>query len=184
MKRCPQCDFVYEDDQALCDMDGSELASAPTSSLSLLPDRLPPTSTPPAKPRRKNFVGLALAVSCIAVVSSVYYGYRHGSVPESTANAAVTVLPAQPSIMTEQASPAPSPTPTPVAVQSKPTRAQASNRAVSVGRPAPTPAPTPKARPAPRRTEKPTELRNAPPKKQTGLVSLLKKAGRALKKPF
>ncbi|MDQ6651708.1 MAG: hypothetical protein M3Y84_03080 [Acidobacteriota bacterium] len=25
MKLCPQCDFIYEDDQSLCDMDGSEL---------------------------------------------------------------------------------------------------------------------------------------------------------------
>ena len=25
MKRCPQCDFIYEDDQSLCDMDGREL---------------------------------------------------------------------------------------------------------------------------------------------------------------
>ena len=22
MKRCPQCEFIYEDDQSLCDMDG------------------------------------------------------------------------------------------------------------------------------------------------------------------
>ena len=28
MKRCPQCDFVYEDDQSFCDMDGSELFHA------------------------------------------------------------------------------------------------------------------------------------------------------------
>ena len=25
MKRCPQCEFIYEDDQTLCDMDGKEL---------------------------------------------------------------------------------------------------------------------------------------------------------------
>ena len=22
MKKCPQCEFIYEDDQSLCDMDG------------------------------------------------------------------------------------------------------------------------------------------------------------------
>jgi hypothetical protein len=26
MKRCPQCEFIYEDDQNLCDMDGAELS--------------------------------------------------------------------------------------------------------------------------------------------------------------
>lgn len=25
MKRCPLCDFIYEDDQSVCDMDGIEL---------------------------------------------------------------------------------------------------------------------------------------------------------------
>ena len=27
MKLCPKCDFIYEDDQAFCDMDGKELTS-------------------------------------------------------------------------------------------------------------------------------------------------------------
>ncbi len=27
MKRCPQCEFIYEDDQSTCDMDGTTLAS-------------------------------------------------------------------------------------------------------------------------------------------------------------
>ena len=30
MKRCSQCDFIYEDDQNLCDMDGHELVYEPT----------------------------------------------------------------------------------------------------------------------------------------------------------
>ncbi|CAN5537632.1 hypothetical protein BH20ACI3_BH20ACI3_34730 [soil metagenome] len=29
MKRCPQCDFIYEDEQHLCDMDGYELVYEP-----------------------------------------------------------------------------------------------------------------------------------------------------------
>jgi hypothetical protein len=29
MKHCPQCDFIYEDDQSVCDMDGKELVSDP-----------------------------------------------------------------------------------------------------------------------------------------------------------
>ena len=30
MKLCPQCDFIYEDDQTLCDMDGKPLVFTPT----------------------------------------------------------------------------------------------------------------------------------------------------------
>jgi hypothetical protein len=31
MKLCPQCDFIYEDDQIVCDMDGKDLVSDPTT---------------------------------------------------------------------------------------------------------------------------------------------------------
>lgn len=34
MKLCPQCEFIYEDSQALCDMDGQELVYEPTISVS------------------------------------------------------------------------------------------------------------------------------------------------------
>jgi hypothetical protein len=30
MKLCPQCDFIYEDDQGFCDMDGKQLVYEPT----------------------------------------------------------------------------------------------------------------------------------------------------------
>ena len=30
MKLCPQCDFIYENDQSLCDMDGADLVYDPT----------------------------------------------------------------------------------------------------------------------------------------------------------
>jgi hypothetical protein len=29
MKRCSQCDFIFEDDQELCDFDGTELTTFP-----------------------------------------------------------------------------------------------------------------------------------------------------------
>ena len=36
MKRCPQCEFIYEDDQKCCDMDGIDLVFAqPTTSVAL-----------------------------------------------------------------------------------------------------------------------------------------------------
>ena len=184
MKRCPQCEFVYEDDQTLCDMDGSELASAPTSSLSLLPNIMPPPPDPPVKPRRKSFVLLALAALCASVLPPAYYTYTHRRVPESTASAPKTVLPAQPHTTTEQAPSAPSPTPAPVPVQPRAAKVRAIHQAVSIARPAPTRAPTPNAKPAPQRGERQSEIKNAQPKRESGLVSILKKTGRALKKPF
>ena len=30
MKLCSQCEFIYEDDQELCDMDGAQLVYEPT----------------------------------------------------------------------------------------------------------------------------------------------------------
>ena len=32
MKLCPQCEFIYEDDQNTCDMDGKELVFDPAQS--------------------------------------------------------------------------------------------------------------------------------------------------------
>ena len=82
MKLCPQCDFIYEDDQSVCDMDGKELVSNPgrvvteqdfATLVSATPvpvsDGLPMES---AGRRRRNFalvtaVGLVLAALFIVI---------------------------------------------------------------------------------------------------------------------
>jgi hypothetical protein len=50
MKRCSQCEFIYEDDQSVCDMDGQTLtpdcAFPVLSSLSALPEKPAPIATP------------------------------------------------------------------------------------------------------------------------------------------
>ena len=82
MKLCPQCDFIYEDDQSVCDMDGKELVSNPgrvvteqdfatlvSATPVLVSDGLPMES---AGRRRRNFalvtaVGLVLAALFIVI---------------------------------------------------------------------------------------------------------------------
>ena len=88
MKLCPQCDFIYEDDQSVCDMDGKELVSNPgrvvteqdfatlvSATPVLVSDGLQMES---AGRRRRNFalvtaVGLVLA----ALVIVIYLARTH-----------------------------------------------------------------------------------------------------------
>ncbi len=67
MKRCPQCEFIYEDDQNRCDMDGIDLIfDNPTTSLT------PPKPAPRAKvnnSRRSvlSICGVVLGVLVFAI---------------------------------------------------------------------------------------------------------------------
>ena len=86
MKHCPQCDFIYEDDQNVCDMDGKELVSdsatvvnEPSFAMPPLPD--PETDAAPSQSparRWRNFalvtvVGFVIA----ALVVAVYLARTH-----------------------------------------------------------------------------------------------------------
>lgn len=46
MKLCPQCDFIYEDDQSVCDMDGKELVSDPATVVTEQGFATPVSATP------------------------------------------------------------------------------------------------------------------------------------------
>ena len=105
MKRCPQCDFVYEDDQSLCDMDGSELFHAaqtlplpPLESVATEPASiaLGPASQP-VKTKRTSFAVTAIAaVVLMTVLFMVYYAVTHrsrGNSNRSVARATTTQLP-------------------------------------------------------------------------------------------
>ena len=75
MKLCPQCDFIYEDDQRFCDMDGKELVHnpAPVSQPNVV-NQSSPTSKLAAGRRT---IGLAVAVIVGVVLtalgSAVYF---------------------------------------------------------------------------------------------------------------
>jgi hypothetical protein len=72
MKRCPQCEFIYEDDQSLCDMDGKTLVSD-----SREPD-LPRantagTSLPIQNSRLRSVMALLAALILATVLFLVFY---------------------------------------------------------------------------------------------------------------
>src|ERR1044072_7301573 len=75
MKLCPQCDFIYEDDQGLCDMDGRELVyhSVPLAvgqSLAV-PTRL--TISLPEHSQPNRFPLLLIGAVVLALLLSVLY---------------------------------------------------------------------------------------------------------------
>lgn len=95
MKRCPQCEFIYEDDQNCCDMDGIDLVF----------DHPTPSPTPP-KPitqgKRNNsrrsllsFIGVVFGVVIFAVgyaslERAVTVSSEPASAPQVTANQPAT----------------------------------------------------------------------------------------------
>ena len=63
MKRCPHCEFIYDDDQSLCDMDGNQLVH--DSALTALAC----TSSGTLQPTRVNLIKRILLVTGVAVSS-------------------------------------------------------------------------------------------------------------------
>ena len=70
MKRCPQCEFIYEDDQSCCDMDGIDLVfDNPTASTALA------TMDSPAKPirfRRSAVISICAVILGVLVLAIGY----------------------------------------------------------------------------------------------------------------
>ena len=70
MKRCPQCYFIYEDDQGVCDMDGEALVHDPRSFAVTVN---PATRRGLVKSPLKHFMVLVTAFLLAAVLVVVYY---------------------------------------------------------------------------------------------------------------
>lgn len=226
MKRCPECEFLYEDEQERCDMDGTVLRFT-----SFLPPLTPPR--PVARPAEKSIWG-GLTIPLLALViigtivmilyratpstfsSSSGLKHRSGSKPELKSPASdtphvitapVIAAEAAEEVMVSQARPKPNAVKTrqvapadespilvapfhvrmepvaPVNNVPKPVTSQPSPGAAAGQKPSATsysitahPAPPP-ASPVPQ--SKPQSQN-----KESGFKSLLKKAGRVLKKPF
>jgi hypothetical protein len=113
VKLCPQCAFIYEDDQRLCDMDGTELVhDAPTV---LEPRFTPPTrltisleatpaSLPAESPSRRSPVPLVLLVVLATLLSLVIFAQVYRS---RSGHALQTPQPAQ--LATQDIAPQPTP---------------------------------------------------------------------------
>lgn len=167
MKRCPLCDFLYEDDQRSCDMDGIELVS---ESVALLAPAQVATRRPGGllMARRRLLllllVGLVLAGGAI----SVY----HLSTDRTAAGPVLAATPVPAPTPAPTAAPTPAPTPAP------------SSDAAETGTAAPPARPSPARPRAARVKEAKPRPESASKKNESKVGSLLKKTGRVLKKPF
>lgn len=180
MKRCPQCEFIYEDDQSLCDMDGALLVfdSRTLPNLhALAPVDVPsvPVATK-AHWRHRTFPAMA-ALILATVFSLVYFvSTQRGAAPPM--NVPSVTLPASKLAAPVEANPTPEP-PAPAA------ESVAAPAAKEEAKPATQPAPKAKAQP----TAKSSTTTQPKPAEETKkddskVGSILKKTGRILKKPF
>jgi hypothetical protein len=181
MKRCPQCEFIYEDDQSLCDMDGVLLVfdSRTLPNVHALATVTGPI--PEKGQRRSRMVPAFASVILMLVIASVYYVTALRPTAGEFSPATVTsAQPEPPAPVTEAPAVVPEPTaeaneaqpPAPVAAEKRETRTESS--------------PKPAAAPARKAVGQPTTTSATPePKKDDSKVgSILKKTGRILKKPF
>ena len=170
MKRCPQCEFIYEDDQSLCDMDGVLLVLDARTLPNL--HALTTVSHPPPKAHRKNRTVPAFASIVLALVlGMVYYvSTRRPSYTPDIPPLTLSAAPAPIAILT----PEPTPEPEPPKEKTK-QPIQPIKKLAAKGTPVST-----KTTPVSTNTKRIEE----PKKEDSKVNSILKKTGRILKKPF
>ena len=160
MKRCPKCEFIYEDDQSLCDMDGVLLV---LDSRTLPNHHALQTVPAPARTTGKRnravpafaTLILALVLGMVYYVSTQRQGAQYADIPAQP----IATTTSQPVLEVREPQPEP---PKPV------TTAAAIPVKKAPAKPAPVPA-------KPKVEEK---------KEESKVGNLLKKTGRLLKKPF
>lgn len=186
MKRCPQCEFIYEDDQSLCDMDGVLLVldSRTLPNLALAPVDAPMAATTSKAPwRHRTFPAMA-ALILATVLSLVYFvstNQRPVPAPSAVSGASIAVPPAE--------LPAPGDTnqviPPPVPEDNSDAQPEESEKPKEETKPAANKAPAPAPASAKKAVSKTAETKPAEETKKDNKVgSILKKTGRILKKPF
>ena len=174
MKRCPQCEFIYEDDQSLCDMDGVLLVFDSRN----LPNPHALATRPDRPQQRRNRAVPAFATLILALVlGMVYYvsTQRKATQPvidTPAPSAATTSIPVPEISPTPEAQPA-EVSQVPPAEEPKPAPTKQSAAAAA--------APVKKASVKPANTAAPTP---EPKKNDSKVGSFFKKTGRILKKPF
>ena len=181
MKRCPQCEFIYEDDQSLCDMDGVLLVldSRTLPNLhALTPIDAPIVAAPRAHWRHRTFPAMA-ALILASVFSLVYFVSTQRSAPApaaiSGASIAVPAVALPSPAQTNQAVPAVSEPAGPEKIEPPKEEIRIESGKIPVS------TPVKKASSSKTTERKPAE---EPKKDDSKVGSILKKTGRILKKPF
>jgi len=170
MKRCPQCEFIYEDDQSLCDMDGVLLVLDSRT----LPNMNALTTVASKTPPKRNRAVPAFATLTLALVlGMVYFVSTQRKAPETaytpaTVEASANPAPAESPV--QVAAPEPEPQP---AVEEPKASTKLAAAAVPVKK-------------ASTKASISSQPKAATPEKkdESKVGSILKKTGRILKKPF
>jgi hypothetical protein len=201
MKRCPKCEFIYEESQHLCDMDGMELVHDP--------QEIPKTRLPRKRKAVTSILQLlAMALPAVVLSALIFFG-SSGQVAES-ADPDFNAAPAmkQPGVTSNTYSTVKT-AGAPVQVIDGPSKKNGNEigeRSVSVPATNPTGANDLKNSTSPAQERLPAKAvsdksevrkvkpehavrernwqRTEPPKKDSKISSLLKKTGRIFKKPF
>ncbi len=94
MKRCPVCDFIYEDDERLCAMDGTGLVnhSGPLA----LEEIALPQSAPPTNAHGRGITLIASGVILAIALFLYFHNVAKRNIPQSNPAAAKTYSPSQP----------------------------------------------------------------------------------------
>src|SRR5215213_3900152 len=171
MKRCPKCEFIYEDDQSLCDMDGVLLVLdsrtlPPLHALETVPAKTPPKRNR-AVPAFATLI-LALVLGMVYYVSTQRKGTQNSYTPPPPSAASV-------STPVPEVNPAPEAQPSVEEPKAEPAKPAAAAVAT---------APAKKVAPKPIPTPTPTKPKVEEKKEESKVGSILKKTGRILKKPF
>ena len=166
MKRCPQCEFIYEDDQSLCDMDGILLVFDS--------QKLPKQGKSQKSPLRNRIVTVFAVLVLTTVLSLVYYVATHQRKVVQSADSIPSVNAAQPTSSANEVA-----------------ASEPENKGIT---PDPTPEPKPVVTKARTESElkKPVNPKanqkrlnsNQPQENDSKIGSFMKKTGRLLKKPF
>jgi hypothetical protein len=204
MKRCSECDFIYEDDQNLCDMDGHELVSDPTIQ-SFQVNATAVTNARPAKVRARRLVLAGVIAVLVGTLLSVgYSGLTSEYVPQTTKAPSTNVIRAPRSVpdqmpaVPDQSTATPNvihlpqsvpdqspamPTASPTPFPSRSPRLEKTRAIPVTGSPLASSAPGfPPTAPV-RETVK-SEPTKANHKKDSGIGRFLRKTGKILKRPF
>ena len=187
MKRCPQCEFIYEDDQSLCDMDGILLVYDS--------QKLPKpakTATGSAKSQWKNRVFPAIAAVILAtVLGLVYYVSIQPRVVRNAPSAPIMNggQPSTPPVSSTSLAPETRQAPETTVKDEKPTESSETPKAEpkeakkSVKAASSTDQPATKTKVKTSSTQK-AQSSIQTRKDESKIGSLMKKTGRILKKPF
>jgi hypothetical protein len=95
MKHCPQCDFIYEDDQNFCDMDGKELVynQEPVDNQAGIPASLNPTPEGLPVPQSHGVAAAVIVVVVLTALAVTLFLVRRHQTRSGASSEAATQLP-------------------------------------------------------------------------------------------